>query len=320
MLATANCTRTASYNKPITHVLCPTILTRMPLRIDSIPVLCRVTALLLLALALPALGAPKLEDGYDAFERGDVHEAVAIWRELAEAGNQTAQLNLGQLYRTGRGVPQDDAEAVKWYIEAGRSGSEMARYTLKLMEREGRATEADVAKAFNGELPPDFEATQQAALTEPTTVEPATSPTATAAPTTPTATAAPTATSTTTTEPTTAATPPASATTTEPNEPRPPSTREWLGSLPPDGYVVQLIGSSRPDRLQDYRDKELQGVTPEPRVVLTYRAGKNWYLLLMGPYADPASARNAAAALPASVQKNQPWVRPVAGLPIPGRD
>ena len=148
--------------------------------------------------------------------------------------------------------------------------------TRRILNRRCRRTKCPFASHAelrceddDGELPPDFEATQQAALTEPTTVEPATSPTATSAPATPTATAAPTATSTTTTEPTTAATPPASATTTEPNEPRPPSTREWLGSLPPDGYVVQLIGSSRPDRLQDYRDKELQGVMPEPRVVLT---------------------------------------------------
>ena len=102
----------------------------------------RHLAALLLALALPALAAPPvLEDGYDAFERGDVARAVAIWRELAAGGNQTAQLNLGQLYRTGRGVPQDDAEAVKWYIAAGSSGSEMARYTLILMHQEGRATE-----------------------------------------------------------------------------------------------------------------------------------------------------------------------------------
>ncbi|MEO2192866.1 MAG: hypothetical protein ABGY24_10500, partial [bacterium] len=35
-------------------------------------------------------------------------------RVRAEAGDAEAQFNLGVLYGTGQGVPEDDAEAVRW--------------------------------------------------------------------------------------------------------------------------------------------------------------------------------------------------------------
>jgi TPR repeat protein len=72
--------------------------------------------LLVLIPAGPAIAG--MEEGYDAFERGDVEAAVAIWLELAEQGNATAQFNLGQLYRLGQGVPIDDQQALKWYLLA----------------------------------------------------------------------------------------------------------------------------------------------------------------------------------------------------------
>lgn len=103
----------------------------------------------ILALITPlTLASPKLEDGYDAFDKGDVDSAVQIWRELAEHGNATAQLNLGQLYRLGKGVEQNDEEAVKWYTLAAQNGSEIAAYTLTLMQQEGRATREDLDKAM----------------------------------------------------------------------------------------------------------------------------------------------------------------------------
>ena len=40
------------------------------------------------------------------------------WRARAEAGQAIAQYNLGVLYATGQGVPQDDVEAVKWHRQA----------------------------------------------------------------------------------------------------------------------------------------------------------------------------------------------------------
>ena len=39
-------------------------------------------------------------------------------KSSAEQGNVIAQNNLGVLYETGQGVPENDAEAVKWFLLA----------------------------------------------------------------------------------------------------------------------------------------------------------------------------------------------------------
>ena len=45
------------------------------------------------------------------------------WSGLAaEQGNESAQYNLGNMYANGRGVPKDDAEAVRWYRLVAEQG------------------------------------------------------------------------------------------------------------------------------------------------------------------------------------------------------
>ena len=43
-------------------------------------------------------------------------------KKAAESGDATAQYNLGVMYATGEGVPQDDAEAVKWIRLSAQQG------------------------------------------------------------------------------------------------------------------------------------------------------------------------------------------------------
>ena len=49
---------------------------------------------------------------------------------LAEGGDTTAQWNLGVMYDTGVGVPQDYKEAVKWYTKAAEQGDVDAQWNL----------------------------------------------------------------------------------------------------------------------------------------------------------------------------------------------
>ncbi len=51
----------------------------------------------------------------------------------AEQGHADAQYNLGNMYRKGEGVPQDDKTAVKWYTLAAEQGLAYAQYSLGLM-------------------------------------------------------------------------------------------------------------------------------------------------------------------------------------------
>jgi hypothetical protein len=71
-----------------------------------------------------------LQEGWDAFGRGDYAGALAIWQPLAEQGDVNMQLLLGSIYDLGQGVPQDDAEAVKWYERAAVQGSAKGQYQL----------------------------------------------------------------------------------------------------------------------------------------------------------------------------------------------
>ena len=52
-------------------------------------------------------------------------------RVRAEAGDAEAQNNLGVMYANGEGVPQDDAEAVRWYGLAAEQGH--ARTGIRLL-------------------------------------------------------------------------------------------------------------------------------------------------------------------------------------------
>ncbi|MEP1473104.1 MAG: SPOR domain-containing protein [Halieaceae bacterium] len=107
-----------------------------------------ITYVVLLTLVASRTAATTLEQGYEAINQGNPGEAIAIWEELATAGDQTAQLNLAELYREGKLIPNDDSLAVEWYSMAARQGSGTARYYLLLMRENNRATDEDLNFAF----------------------------------------------------------------------------------------------------------------------------------------------------------------------------
>ena len=61
----------------------------------------------------------------------DDKEAVKWYRLAAEQGVADAQSNLGFMYAHGRGVPQDVKEAVKWWQLAAEQGNADARKNIK---------------------------------------------------------------------------------------------------------------------------------------------------------------------------------------------
>ena len=60
-------------------------------------------------------------------------QALANMRTQAEAGDPLAQFDLGLLYHDGRGVPQDDAEAIEWYERAADRGFGLAQLHLGMI-------------------------------------------------------------------------------------------------------------------------------------------------------------------------------------------
>jgi hypothetical protein len=51
-------------------------------------------------------------------------------RAMANSGDASAQYSLGEAYDRGKGVPQDDAEALKWYRKAAENGNADAQIKL----------------------------------------------------------------------------------------------------------------------------------------------------------------------------------------------
>ncbi|MFP6803287.1 MAG: tetratricopeptide repeat protein, partial [Pseudomonadales bacterium] len=52
----------------------------------------------------------------------DDKEAVKLYRLAAEQGHLSAQHKLGLMYDNGEGLPEDDKAAVKWYRLAADQG------------------------------------------------------------------------------------------------------------------------------------------------------------------------------------------------------
>ena len=75
-------------------------------------------------------------------------ETVAeVWAK-AEQGDAEAQSNLAIRYATGRGVPQDDAEAVRWFRLAADQGDGEAQANLAIMYLDGRGVPQNDVTAY----------------------------------------------------------------------------------------------------------------------------------------------------------------------------
>jgi len=72
--------------------------------------------------------------------------ALTLLTEAAQAGDMTAQNNLGVIYAQGIGVPVDKALAEKWFRQAANQGAPDALRNLETLrdgrDRTARPTEA----------------------------------------------------------------------------------------------------------------------------------------------------------------------------------
>lgn len=92
--------------------------------------------------------AGPLEDAWAAYERGDYAVALRLWLPLAAQGNAFAQTNLGFLYSSGRGVPQNLGEAARWYRLAADQGNAIAQSNLGSMYVSGEGVPQDYVQAY----------------------------------------------------------------------------------------------------------------------------------------------------------------------------
>ncbi len=86
--------------------------------------------------------------GRAAYKQGDYATALREWRPLAKQGNGNAQFMLGVMYRKGQGVPQDDAESVRWSRKAAEQGIAGAQRNLGVMYSQGRGVSQDFVQGY----------------------------------------------------------------------------------------------------------------------------------------------------------------------------
>jgi len=75
-------------------------------------------------------------------------EAVKWYRKAADQGDAQSQGNLGFMYDNGFGVPENHAEAVKWYRKAADQGSALAQYNLGFMYATGEGVPENNIRAY----------------------------------------------------------------------------------------------------------------------------------------------------------------------------
>lgn len=98
-------------------------------------------------IGVNALGAD-FQTGVEAFGRGDYQTAFQEFQVLAMQGHVDAQNNLGVLYNTGKGIPQNYAEAAHWYLLAAERGHPDAQTNIAVLYAEGAGVPQDWLHAY----------------------------------------------------------------------------------------------------------------------------------------------------------------------------
>jgi hypothetical protein len=112
----------------------------------------RTPALLLICLLIflpaSAVGADLLQDGLDAYFKGDYAQAIRLFRSLAEQGHGDAQYKLGIMYQKGQGLHQDYTQAALWYRKAAEQGVTLAQTGLSSLYATGRGVPQDYVLSY----------------------------------------------------------------------------------------------------------------------------------------------------------------------------
>lgn len=81
---------------------------------------------------------------------------------------------------------------------------------------------------------------------------------------------------------------------------------------PPDRYTLQLFGTSNRERMVGYVNRQQD--IDEFALLTLQRDGRPWYVVTYGIFSSPDAARGAAAGLPKTVGRVDPWVRTFASV------
>lgn len=88
----------------------------------------------------------------DAVEKRNAHlphDAAVLFRQAADLGDAASMVELGEIYHTGEGLPQDQSEAVRWFRRAADTGDSSGMVYLGSMYLFGDGVPVSEAAAAN---------------------------------------------------------------------------------------------------------------------------------------------------------------------------
>jgi len=88
-----------------------------------------------------------------------------------------------------------------------------------------------------------------------------------------------------------------------------PQSRDvaWIRDQPRNAFTIQILGLGHERGVRDFlRQEALEG---DVAWFQTERNGRAWFVAIFGSYPNAEAARAAIGDLPASVRRNQPWIR-----------
>jgi TPR repeat protein len=185
----------------------------------------------------------------------DNSKATHWWRKAAQKGLLQAQHNIGMAYYFGSGIKQDRNKAMFWFRTAADSHYEPAMLLVKQLQEEAKQTAKDHKPKLVANSPQK----------KPPTV---------------------TSTS-------------------------PVSREKWILAQPENNYTIQLFGSGNEEQVINYiNTHQLAGKVAFFNVV---REGNPWYSVIYGSFNDIQRARTKGDTYGA-IFKNSPWVRQFKGI------
>lgn len=90
---------------------------------------------------------PVVDNCYGSVERENWSAAIVYCGPVAERGDPAAQTNVGFMYDMGKGVAENNVEAVRWYRRAAEQGDNVAQYNLGTMYESGEGVEENLNEA-----------------------------------------------------------------------------------------------------------------------------------------------------------------------------
>lgn len=221
---------------------------------------------------------------------------AAHWFEqAAKQGLADAQYNIGTFYGLGIGVPKDEKLAADWLGRAAEKGLPQAEFNLGVLYEHGRGVRIDGEAAmswYEKAARKGYEpaADRLAALAEKMRSGEPLTPSALGA--------------------TAPAQSPGAAATQGDGTPAAHGavhSNEWVRSLNPEFYTLQLISHRSEKRSTDFIvERKIAG---QAAYFVSRRGDKTWYSVIYGLYPSYDDAEAAARALPPELSDLEPWVR-----------